>query len=70
MLWVFFYRKDLVVVTYKSFDSSVIKHNAHECKWKMSLRDSIRRGKTVKSLMSEGLGTDADLSALLYKSKF
>ena len=38
------------------------KHNAHESKWKMSLRDSIRRGQAAKSLMSERLGTDADLS--------
>ncbi|PXV85588.1 hypothetical protein C8E03_11619 [Lachnotalea glycerini] len=27
--------------------------DAHECKWKMSQRDCIRRWKAVKSLMSE-----------------
>ncbi|WP_110291828.1 hypothetical protein [Lachnotalea glycerini] len=32
----------------------------------MSLRNSIRRGKAVKSLMSEGLKADADLSALFF----
>ena len=35
-------------------EKAVYASDAHKCKWKMSLRDCIRRDKAAKSLMIEG----------------